>query len=85
MFWIMIGAMILIMYFFMIRPQQKARKKEQEMRDALKAGDKVITAGGIHAKIKELDGDTVLIEVDSNVTLRVNKNMIFPIPAVENK
>ena len=84
-FWIMIGAMILIMYFFMWRPESKRRKEMQKFREGLKAGDKVITAGGIYAVVKEVKETSLLIEVDSNVTLRVNKNMIFPIPAVENK
>ena len=77
--WILIGAMIVIFYFFMIRPQQKARKKEQEIRDALKAGDKIMTIGGIHGVIKKVDEDSFLIEVDSNVTLRVAKQAVTPL------
>ncbi|MBR4850358.1 MAG: preprotein translocase subunit YajC [Alistipes sp.] len=75
-FWVMIGAMILIMYFFMWRPEQKRRKEMQKFRDGLKKGDKVITAGGIYARVKEVEETTLLIEVDSNVTLRIDKNMV---------
>lgn len=77
-FWIMMILMVVVMYFFMWRPESKRRKQMQQFRDNLKKGDKIITAGGIYGIIKEVhDGDpTVLIEVDSNVTLRVDKNMI---------
>ena len=78
--WILIILMIVIFYFFMIRPQQKARKKEQEMRDSLKAGDKVMTIGGIYGVIKKVDEDSFLLEVDGNVTLRVAKQAVTLIP-----
>ena len=70
--------MVVVMYFFMWRPESKRRKQMQQFRDSLKKGDKIITAGGIYGVIKEVkDGEpTVLIEVDSDVTLRVDKNMI---------
>lgn len=72
----MIGLMILVMYFFMWRPESKRRKQMQEFRDNLKKGDRVITAGGIYATVKEIHETTLLIEVDSNVTLRIDKNMV---------
>ena len=83
--WILIGGMIVIFYFFMIRPQQKARKKEQEMRDSLKAGDKIMTIGGIHGVIKKVDEDSFLIEVDGNVTLRVAKQAVTPVQQTPSK
>ena len=75
-FWLMIGAMILIMWLFMWRPESKRRKEMQKFRDGLKKGDKIITAGGIYATVKEIKETTLLIEVDSNVTLRIDKNMV---------
>ncbi len=77
-FWVMIVAMIAVMYFFMWRPESKRRKEMQKFRDGLKKGDKIITAGGIYGVVKEVkDNDnSLLIEVDSNVTLRVDKNMV---------
>lgn len=77
-FWIMMILMVVVMYFFMWRPESKRRKQMQQFRDNLKKGDKIITAGGIYGTIKEVkEGDpTVLIEVDSDVTLRVDKGMI---------
>lgn len=75
-FWIMIALMILVLYLFMWRPESKRRKEMQKFRDGLKKGDKIITAGGIYGRVKEIEETTLLIEVDSNVTLRVDKNMV---------
>ena len=85
--WIMIIVMIAIMYFFMWRPESKRRKQMQKFRDGLKKGDKIITAGGIYGIIKEVHEPTVLIEVDGNVTLRVDKGMVVgdPTMGVVNK
>lgn len=80
-FLIMIGLMFLVMWLFMWRPEAKRRKQMQAFRDALKKGDKVITAGGIYATVKEVQGATLLIEVDSNVTLRIDKNMVVADPS----
>lgn len=82
-FWIMIAAMILIMWLFMWRPESKRRKQMEQFRKNLKKGDKIITAGGIYGTVKEVkEGEaSVLIEVDSNVTLRIDKNMLVGDPA----
>ena len=76
--WFLILGMIVIMYLFMWRPEQKRRKQMQQFRDGLKKGDKIITAGGIYGVVKEVkEGETsILIEVDGNVTLRIDKNMV---------
>lgn len=73
-FIIMIGLMVLGL--FMWRPEAKRRKQMQEFRNGLKKGDKVITAGGIYGVVKEIKETTLLIEVDGNVTLRIDKNMV---------
>lgn len=78
--WIMIIAMIAIMYFFMWRPESKRRKQMEQFRNNLKKGDKIITAGGIYGVIKEVHETSLLIEVDSNVTLRIDKNMVIGDP-----
>ena len=80
-FWLMIIAMIAIMYFFMWRPESKRRKQMEQFRQGLKKGDKIITAGGIYGVIKEVHETSLLIEVDSNVTLRIDKNMVVGDPA----
>ena len=80
-FWIMILAMIAVMYFFMWRPESKRRKQMENFRKGLKKGDKIITAGGIYGTIKDVQETSLLIEVDSNVTLRIDKNMVAAAPA----
>jgi preprotein translocase subunit YajC len=75
-FIIMMGLMILAMWFFMWRPESKRRKQMQEFRNGLKKGDKIITAGGIYGTVKEIKETSLLIEVDGNVTLRIDKNMV---------
>lgn len=62
-----------VFYFFLILPQRRQQKKEQEFRNSLKKGDKVITSSGIYGEIVSIDGDTVLLEVDKNVKIRVEK------------
>lgn len=75
-FWLMIILMFFIMWLFMIRPQQKQQKALEKFRSELKKGDKVITAGGIYGTIAEVDGRSVLIKVDGEVKLRVDKSSI---------
>ncbi|MDE6339345.1 MAG: preprotein translocase subunit YajC [Muribaculaceae bacterium] len=74
---LMIVAMIAIFYLFMIRPQQKKQKKLKEERDAMKSGDRVMTAGGIHGKIKEVKDTTMLIEVAPGVSIKVDKGSVY--------
>jgi preprotein translocase subunit YajC len=54
--------MFVVIYFFMIRPQQKRAKNEKEFESALKVGDKIITKSGLHGKVAELSETTVVIE-----------------------
>lgn len=75
---IMIVVLIAIFYFMMIRPQQKKQKEIKKFRDGLQKGDNVITAGGIYGKIKEVKNDSMLITVADGVTIRVDKNSIYP-------
>lgn len=76
--WGMIILLIVIFYFFMIRPQQKRQKETKKFRESLGKGSKVITAGGIHGTIKEMNATNVLLEVANGVTIRVELNMIYP-------
>lgn len=75
---LMIVAMIVIFYFFMIRPQSKKQKEIKKAREAMTKGDKVVTAGGIHGRIKEISDTTIMLEVAPNVTIRVDKGSVFP-------
>lgn len=74
--YIMIALMILVLWLFMWRPEAKRRKEMETFRSGLKKGDKIVTAGGIYGVVKEVKESTLLIEVDSNVTLRVDKAMV---------
>lgn len=73
---LLFGGIMIIFYFFMIRPQQQKIKKEKEFRESLKKGDKIITIGGLHGKIVQLDEKTVTIEVDNHVKLTFEKEAI---------
>ncbi len=74
MMWIMLLLVFGVMYLFMIRPQRKQQKELQNFRNSLKKGDKVVTVGGIYGEIVEVNEKTVLIKVDGDVKLRVDKN-----------
>ncbi len=74
--YIMMGALMLVFYFFMIRPQQKKAKDAKKFREALQKGTKVVTIGGLHGKVVEVADTTILLEVDSNVRLRFEKSAI---------
>ena len=74
--WIMLILIFVVMWFFMIRPQRKQQKALEEMRRSLKKGDKVVTAGGIYGVVADVDDRTVLVKVDGEVKLRVDKSSI---------
>ena len=75
-FILMLALMFLVMWLFMIRPQRKQQKELEAMRNSLKKGDKVITAGGIYGTVADIDGNTVLVKVDGEVKIRVDKTSI---------
>jgi preprotein translocase subunit YajC len=74
---IMIVLLFAIMYFLMIRPQQKKQKEIQKMRESLSNGDKVVTAGGIYGKIKETGDKTFIVEIADGVRIKVDKASIY--------
>ncbi len=82
--WIMLIAMFAIMYFFMIRPQNKKQKEIANFRKSLQVNQKVITAGGIHGVIKEINDSDVLLEIAKDVKIRIDKNSIFAAAADVN-
>lgn len=73
---VMFGLVILVMYFLMIRPQQKRQKEHQAMLDSVKKGDKVITNSGMHGTVTELDDKTYVIQVADNTKIRFEKHAI---------
>ena len=74
--WIMLALIFVVMWFFMIRPQRKQQKELQAFRDGLKKGDKVVTIGGIYGTVSDIKDNSVLIEVDNNVKIRVSKQAL---------
>ena len=76
-FWIMMILIFVVFYFFMIRPQTKKQKELQAQREAMKKGDKVVTAGGIYGEIKEVQDTTFIITIAKDVTIKVSKDSVF--------
>lgn len=70
---IFILLIILVFYFFMIRPQQKKQKQIQQFRESLQRGDKIITIGGIHGKIVDIQEATFVIEVEDGTKIKIEK------------
>lgn len=73
---LMILLIFVVFYFFMIRPQTKKAKTERVFREGIKKGDKIVTIGGMHGKIADIEERTILVEVDGNVKLRFEKSSI---------
>ena len=76
-FWIMMILIFVVFYFFMIRPQTKKQKELQAQREAMKKGDKVVTAGGIYGEIKEVQENAFIITIAKDVTIKVSKESVF--------
>ena len=85
-FLIPLGLMFAIMYFMVIMPQQRQRKKTQSMLAALAAGDKVITNGGIYGTVNGIDGDSVILKISSEpqVKIRIARAAIAQVEAPED-
>ncbi len=66
----------LVFYFFIIRPQKKKEDKRKQMIEAVRKGDKVVTIGGLHGVVTQIDETSVLIQADTNTKLRVEKNAL---------
>ena len=76
-FLIMMVAIFAIMYFFMIRPQNKKQKEIANFRKNLEVGQSVITTGGIYGKVKELEDNAVIVEIAPSVKIKVDRNSIY--------
>ena len=73
---IMFGAIFLIFYFMIIRPQQKRAKEREKMLSNMQKGDKVITSGGLHGTIAGIDEKTVLLQVGDNVKMKFERSAV---------
>lgn len=75
----LIGSIVLVFYFFMIRPQQRRQKDQKHFLEQLKKGDKLVTVGGIHGRVYSVTDDTVTLEIDSKgAKLTISKDAIAP-------
>ena len=68
---------IVVFYFFMIRPQMKRQKDLKKYREALQKGDKVVTTGGIYGKINAIKENHIIVEIDENVKIKIDKSAIL--------
>lgn len=73
---IFLGLIIVVFYFFMIRPQMKKQKEVKKFRESLEKGDKIITTGGIYGRVAEIKDNVVIMEVEDKMRLKVDKNAI---------
>lgn len=75
---------VVVFYFFIIRPQRKREQEKEDMIEALQKGDSIITVGGMHGKVKQIDDTSVLAQVDSQVKVRIEKDAISRVPSQED-
>lgn len=81
----MIVALIAIFYLFMIRPQQKKQNEIKKFREGLKAGDSIVTAGGIYGKIRSVNDTTFVVEIAKDVKITIDKGSVYPSAAQADK
>lgn len=70
-------AILVVFYFFFIRPQTKKNKEQRKFREELKKGDKVLTIGGLHGKVAEIKEKTIVLDCGNNIKLNVEKTAII--------
>jgi preprotein translocase subunit YajC len=73
---IVMGAIVAVFYFFMIRPQQKKAKDQKKFVEEIKKGDYVVTIGGMHGRIAEIEDDTFIIEVERGGRIKFAKSSV---------
>ena len=73
---LLMGLLFVVMWFTMIRPQTKQAKAHRELVSRLTKGDRIVTVGGIHGTIRQVDERTILVEVDGGTKLRVDKGKV---------
>ena len=72
----LLGGIMIVFYFFMIRPQQQKQKDQKKFRESLKAGDDIVTIGGLYGKVVQVNDDTIVVDVDRGVKLTFNKEAV---------
>jgi preprotein translocase subunit YajC len=76
MFFVFLALMIFVFYFFMIRPQRKKEKEARLYRESLGKGEKIVTIGGMHGKIVEVQDTTFTVETESGARMRIEKSAV---------
>ena len=79
-FWIMMILIFVVMCLFMSRQQQKKQKELEKQREQMRPGQKVVTAGGLHGKLKSVEGDIFQVEIAKDVVIRIDKSSVFAEP-----
>ena len=82
---IMFGAIFLIFYFMIIRPQQKRAKERDKMLSNIEKGDKIVTSGGIHGIIAGLEDKTALLQISENVKIKIERSAITSVLAKKSE
>ena len=82
---VMFGAIFLIFYFMIIRPQQKRAKEREKLLSSIEKGDKVITSGGVHGTVAGVEEKTILLQVTENVKLKIERSAITTIVNRDSK
>jgi len=73
---LMLGAIMLVFYLFMIRPQMRKSKDQRKFKEQIKKGDRIVTIGGIHGKISEMKDTTLIIDVEGGNRLKIEKSAV---------
>ncbi len=71
-----VGAMLLLMYALMIRPQQKKEKEHKTMLNAIERGDNIVSSGGIHGKVTGVTDDVLTVQIANNVSIKLSKSAV---------
>jgi preprotein translocase subunit YajC len=75
-FWIMLALLFVFMWLFVIRPESRRRKQQQEFQSSLAKGDAVVTAGSLHGTIAAIDETTVTLKVSDTVSMKFDRNAV---------
>lgn len=73
---VFLGAMLLVMWLFIIRPQTQQAKKAKEFQEGIDKGARVVTTGGIHGRVVKTEDSTVMLEIDNNTKIKIERSAI---------
>ncbi len=82
---LILPALILVMYFMLIRPQQRRMKEHRELLSNLDVGDDVVTGAGIYGRVSDLDGETIFLQVSDTVELKVTKESVVGLVSYDDE